>query len=192
MNRHRCFAALIVTLLLSGVQSLAADIPVPDADGFVPLFNGKDLSGWVPVNVAPGNTFTVKDGEIHCTGIPTGVMRTERMYENFIIEMDWMHTVPAGNSGLFIWGDAITSPGVPFARGIEVQILDDAYFTPEMKKKGFATGHGDLFAIHGATCIPDRKHPGGWSRCLPSALTTRPAGEWNHYHVECIDGSVKL
>jgi hypothetical protein len=119
-------------------------------------------------------------------------MRTDRMYENFIIEMDWMHTVPAGNSGLFIWGDAITSPGVPFARGIEVQILDDAYFTPEMKKKGFATGHGDLFAIHGATCVPDRPHPGGWMRCLPSAETTKPAGQWNHYHVECNDGVIKL
>jgi predicted neuraminidase len=181
--------ALIVTLL--GAMCMPAQGAAAD-DGFVPLFNGRDLSGWVPVNVAAGNTFTVKDGEIHCTGIPTGVMRSERMYENFIIELDWMHTVPAGNSGLFIWGDAITSPGVPFARGIEVQILDDAYFTPEMKKKGFATGHGDIFSIHGATCVPDRPHPGGWSRCLPSAHTTKPAGEWNHYHVECIDGSIKL
>src|SRR6476469_3692286 len=97
-------AAMVVTMLAVTMTAFAADasLPAPDHDGFVPLFNGKDLSGWVPVNVAPGNTFTVKDGEIHCTGIPTGVLRTDRMYENFIIEMDWMHTVPAWNSGLFI------------------------------------------------------------------------------------------
>ena len=48
-------------------------------EGFVTLFNGKDLSGWVPVNVAPG-TFTVREGMIISTGKPTGVMRTEQMY----------------------------------------------------------------------------------------------------------------
>ena len=36
--------------------SRAADTPA-DAEGFRPLFNGKDLTGWVPVNVAP-ETFT--------------------------------------------------------------------------------------------------------------------------------------
>src|SRR3954462_8525112 len=122
--RKAIHAILLLTLTVLLSPARAADAPpAPDADGFVPLFNGKDLSGWVPVNVAPGKTCTVKDGEIHCTGVPTGVMRTERHYENFIIELDWIHMKPGGNSGLFIWGDAITSPGVPFTRGIEVQIL---------------------------------------------------------------------
>jgi len=40
----------------------------------IKLFNGKDLSGWSQVNCAP-ETFTVKDGEIVCTGIPNGVLR---------------------------------------------------------------------------------------------------------------------
>ncbi len=32
-------------------------------DGYVALFDGKDLTGWVNVNCAPG-TFTVRDGII--------------------------------------------------------------------------------------------------------------------------------
>ena len=64
--------------------------PPTNEAGFVPLFNGKDLAGWVPVNVAP-NTFTVRDGVILSTGVPTGIMRTERQYENFVIELEWMH-----------------------------------------------------------------------------------------------------
>jgi hypothetical protein len=48
-------------------------------DAFTPLFNGRDLTGWMPVNVA-SNTFTVRDGVIVSTGKPTGVMRTERHY----------------------------------------------------------------------------------------------------------------
>jgi len=162
---------------------------------FVPLFNGRDLAGWVNVNCAPG-TFSVRDGIIVSTGVPTGVIRTERMYENFIIELEWKHLHPAGNAGLFLWGDGITAPGTPFARGIEVQILDHGYvekYERETGKKGDGfTGHGDVFPIHGATMKPDRPHPNGSMRCLPSEFRCRPAGEWNSYRVVCNSGTVKL
>ncbi|HEX8916235.1 MAG TPA: DUF1080 domain-containing protein, partial [Humisphaera sp.] len=163
-----------------------------DADGFHSLFNGKDLAGWVPVNVHPG-TFSVKDGMIVSTGKPTGVMRSDRMYENFVIEIEWKHLTPGGNSGLFIWGDGVTAPGTPFARGVEVQILDEAYIDQHPTIRGKATGQGDVFPIHGATMVPDRPHPSkGSMRCLPSENRTRPAGEWNHYRVVCNDGVIKL
>ena len=35
-------------------RSTDAMVKTADADGFVPLFNGRDLAGWVPVNVASG------------------------------------------------------------------------------------------------------------------------------------------
>ncbi len=167
-------------LLLCGISFSAR----AEDDGFVPLFNGRDLSGWVNVNCAP-NTFTVRDGMIVSTGVPTGVMRTERMYENFVLELEYRHMKPGGNAGLFVWSDALPAPGVPFTRSIEVQILDgvntDNY-----------TSHGDVFAIHDATFQPDRPHPAGWMRCLPSERRAKPAGEWNHYRVTCNDRSIKL
>src|SRR5512133_1874164 len=130
-------------LLLSIVLVIAVSAEADDPD-FKPLFNGKDLAGWVPVNVAP-DTFSVKDGMIYCTGVPTGVMRSERMYENFIVELEWRHLTPKGNSGFFVWSDAITSKGVPFTRAVENQILDG----PNHPQRNYTT-HGDVFAIHGA------------------------------------------
>jgi hypothetical protein len=163
-------------------------LPTPPAraaeDGFVPLFNGKDLDGWVEVNNAP-DTFTVRDGHLVTTGIPTGVLRTVKQYENFILELDWMHKKPMGNSGLFVWSDPIPALGVPFTRAIEVQILDGS----ESKNH---TSDGDVFSIWGATLTPDRPHPSGWSRCLPSEKRCKTAGQWNHYRVECNDGVLKL
>src|SRR5438270_9632906 len=111
--------ALLISLGLVVVLDLAGSSSTRAADDFRPLFNGKDLSGWVPVNVAP-ETFSVRDGLIVSTGVPTGVMRTERPYENFIIEMEWRHMKTGGNAGLFVWADALPGPGVPFTRGIEV------------------------------------------------------------------------
>jgi Domain of Unknown Function (DUF1080) len=163
--------------------ALACSIPLAAAE-WTPLFNGRDLTGWVPVNVAP-NTFTVRDQMIVSTGKPTGVMRTDRQYENFEMELEWKHIVPGGNAGLFVWSDPITSPGVPFARAIEVQVLDG-------RNTATYTSHGDIFAIHGAKMTPDRPHPQGWDRCLPSEHRAKPAGEWNHYRVICRDGALKL
>jgi hypothetical protein len=171
-------------ILLAPLAALLLAPFVRAGEDWKPLFNGKDLSGWVQVNCAP-ETFTVRDGMIFCTGVPTGVLRTEKQYENFILEMEWKHLKAKGNSGLFIWSDPLTARGQPFTRAIEVQILDGT------ETKDY-TSHGDVFSIHGARMKPDRPHPSGWERCLPSERRSKPAGEWNHYRVECQDGVLKL
>jgi hypothetical protein len=149
-----------------------------------PLFNGTDLSGWVQVNCAP-STFTARDGLIVCSGKPTGVLRTDRMYENFVLELEYRHMTPGGNAGLFVWSDPLPARGVPFTRSLEVQVMDGVE-TPDY------TSHGDIFSIWGASFTPDRPHPAGWERCLPSDRRARPAPEWNRYRVTCDDGTIRL
>ena len=154
------------------------------AQEFVPLFNGENLDGWVNVNCAP-ETWSVVDGMIHCTGVPTGVIRTERMYENYILELEYRHLVEKGNSGLFVHSDPLPITGKPFTRSIEIQILDGR------NTKDY-TSHGDIFGIQGATMAPSPLHPGGWMRSLPQKRLAKPVGEWNIYRVECRDGVVLL
>jgi len=179
----------LVSLFVVGV-AVAAE---PDKDGFVPLFNGKDLSGWVNVNTHP-KTFYVKDDMIVTTGQPTGFLRTDKQYENFILEMEWMHTNTdkVGNSGLFVWGDPLPGVGTPYTRGIEVQVLVNLEYKDKKSGAVTATSHGDVFAIHGAHCKPDRPHPLGWERCLPSEYRAEGGGEWNKYLVVAKDGVIKL
>ena len=128
---------------------------------------------------------------IQCSGVPTGVLRTAEMYENFILEIDWMHEQEPGNAGLFIWSDGLTAKGVPFTRSIEVQIM----LTPDVlddKGRLLYTGQGDIFAIHGASMTPDPPHPAGWNRSLPSARATKGKGQWNHYKVTANQGQLTL
>jgi len=181
--KHHFHLCLFFSLVLAH-SARTAEL---DGDDFSPLFNGRDLTGWAPVNVAP-NTFTVRDGMIVSTGKPTGIMRTDRQYENFIMEVEWRHIQSRGNAGIFIWSEPMTAPGTPFAKSIEVQVLDVAAGNAE----GTATGHGDVFAIHGARMTPDRPHPRGWERCLPSEHRANPAGQWNHYRIEARDGRLRL
>ncbi len=155
-----------------------------DTEGFVPLFNGEDLSGWVNVACGP-KTWTVKDGMIHCDGKPTGALRTEKQYENFILELEWRHLKSGGNAGLFVWAEPISAPGVPFLRAVEVQILDHGYGNT----KSYTT-HGDVFPIHGSTMQPFPPNRG--QRSFPSERRSKPSPEWNHYRVVCKEGEIRL
>jgi hypothetical protein len=151
---------------------------------FRPLFNGRDLEGWVLVNTPP-ETWTVQDGLLICSGKPIGEMRTDRMYQNFILELEWRHMVPRGNSGVFVWADDLTARGVPFHRGIEVQVLENAFGNT----RNYTT-HGDIFPIHGATMTPINGR--GGSRAFPTEERSRPSPEWNHYRIVCQDGAISL
>jgi hypothetical protein len=178
----------LVLLLGAAMASLAAD-----DDGFVSLFNGRDLSGWVNANCAP-ETWSVRDGMIHCTGRPTGALRTPRQYENFILELEWRHLSSGGNSGVFIWGSPIAAPGVPFLRAIEVQVLDHGYAEQYEKQTGkkpeWFTTHGDVFPIHGSTMKPLGRHNG--QRSFPSEERSKRSPEWNHYRVIGSNGVLRL
>lgn len=189
MKRYLLSAAALVALCASLVPADDKKLDAP-ADGFKPMFNGKNLDGWVNVNCHP-DTFFVKGDEIVTTGKPTGFLRTDRQYENFVMEFDWMHVekVRMANSGLFVWGDPLPAVGTGYTRGIEVQVLIN--FAP---KDGWATSHGDIFSIWGARCTPDRPHPVNpkMERCLPSENRVKGGGEWNHYKVTANDGVIKL
>ena len=188
LSARKPMKPILLTLLLATSSELAAD----DA-GFVPMFNGRDLSGWVNANCAP-ETWSVREGVIHCTGQPTGALRTERQYENFILEAEWRHLSSGGNSGIFIWGTPIAAPGVPFLRGIEVQVLDHGYAEQYEKETGkksdWFTTHGDVFPIHGATMKPFGRHHG--DRSFPSEERSKRSPEWNHYRIICTNGVIRL
>src|SRR6185436_14402821 len=106
---------ILCGFLLAGFTALAAE-------DWTPLFNGRDFTGWTNVNCAP-NTWTMRENVIVSTGVPTGVLRSLRQYENFIAELEWKHIKPSGNAGFFVWSGALPVCGQPFTKAIEIQIL---------------------------------------------------------------------
>jgi hypothetical protein len=174
-------AILAVSLLMWGA----------DAPQWRDLFNGRDLTGWVNVNTAP-DTWSVENGMLVCSGHPTGVMRTERQYENFVLHVEWMHTEPGGNSGMFLWSGAQANPDSPFPHGVEVQMLELDW--PRLNTKNgvvppVAYVHGELFGVGGTKTIPD--NPRG-ERSMSVENRCKGRGEWNTYDVVAVDGVIKL
>ncbi len=185
---------LLVVALVPGLLGAQEKSPLsepPAGLGFVELFNGKDLTNWVDVNTSP-ETWSVKDGLLVCTGRPIGVMRSTRMYENFILVIEWRHMEAGGNSGVFLWSDA-KPEGNRLPRGMEVQMLElqwpyiHAHANGKPRHLGYVSG--ELFGAGGMKAIPE--NPRG-SRSMSYEMRCRGKGEWNRYVVVAVDGTVKL
>ena len=174
-------------LLCGNFPAQAEDVPQ-----FRPLFNGKDLSGWVNVNTGK-DTWSVRDGLLVCSGHPIGVMRSEKQYENFILHIEWRHMEAGGNSGVFAWSEGTVPKGRLLPKGLEVQMLELDWVNLNKDKDGkprpIAYVHGELFGANGLETTPDNPR-GKRSKSIENRCKGK--GQWNVYDVVCVDGVVKL
>jgi len=118
---------LSLLLLFTLLPLAAAD------DGWTPLFNGKDLTGWkANENV---ETFTVQDGAIVARGRPSHLFYVgdfqNHSFKDFELSVDLM-TRPRANGGIYIQTEFQDS-GWP-GKGFEVQVNNS--FPGDTRKTG--------------------------------------------------------
>ena len=68
----------------TAAQAAHSSADKSDADGFVPLFDGKSLDGWVVTNCKAG----VEDGNMVVLE-GNGLVRTDKAYGDFVLELEW-------------------------------------------------------------------------------------------------------
>jgi hypothetical protein len=155
--------------LLTSAALAGAFLPGPASgegppDGFVALFNGKDLSGWKVLN-GKAEVWGAEGGLLFVNGKGGGWLMTEPEYGDFELRLEFK-LPEGGNSGV-----ALRAPfaGNPAYKGMEIQLLDDAWYKD---KKNYKEGirptqlTGSIYDV-----VP------------PSRDATRPAGEWNTMHI---------
>lgn len=110
---------LLPLLILAITVGLIVPLTLADdkekEEGFVSIFNGKDLSGW---RLNENGKIHVKDGLIVITG-PRSHLFTEKEYKNFEFKADVM-TTPGSNSGIYFHTKYLES-GWPI-QGHEAQV----------------------------------------------------------------------
>lgn len=146
---------------------------------------------WINVNTDP-DTWRVDKDLLICKGKPIGVMRSEKLYENFILQVEWKHMEAGGNSGVFVWSDAKPGAENRLPGGVEVQMLELDWVNQNItngEKPPIAYVHGELFGVGGVQTVPD--NPRG-ERSKSVENRCKGKGEWNSYTVVCVDGTIKL
>lgn len=143
--------ALISSSLL--LTPVAADAP----DGFTPLYNGKDLTGWKVL----GGKIDVWGADkdiLFVDGRGGGWLMTEKEYGDFEVRLEFKMP-KMGNSGV-----ALRAPlmGDPAYQGMEVQLLDDENYKG-LKPTQYTGSIYDVVA-------PEKK-------------VTKAAGEWQKIRI---------
>ena len=98
--------------------SLGARASETDSEGFVSLFNGKDLDGWIGAT----NGYAVENGTLFCKPGQGGKLLTAKQYDNFVLRFEFL-VYTNSNNGL---GIRCPVEGDAAYNGMELQILDDS------------------------------------------------------------------
>lgn len=130
-----------------------------DADGFEVLFNGKDLTGWMPaINwVVEDGVITLKnrtDRQEH----NDNYLWAQRTYGDFILELEFK-VGERTNSGVYL---RTSDPKDPVPTGIEIQVASSA--------PGRPLGRGSIGGIYDLVA--------------PKTNALKP-DEWNRYTITC-------
>lgn len=146
----------------------------------IELFNGKDLSGWVPwlsdAGVDPAKVWSVKDGVLRCEGSPAGYIATVAEYEDFILEFEWrFDPARTGNSGVLM---RTTGPDRIWPRSIEAQLMH--------------RNAGDIWNIGEVPMRTDpARNEGARTRKARPCNEVEPGG-WNRYRIVMDGGEMLL
>ncbi|CAK9067470.1 DUF1080 domain-containing protein, partial [Durusdinium trenchii] len=129
-------------------------------EGFVPLFDGESLDGWIGATDA----YTVEEGCISSLPDKSGNLYTAGQYANFVLRFEFQLD-PGANNGI---GLRVPYGGRASYEGFEIQLLDDdADRYAKLNPYQFC---GSVYGI-----IPAKR----------GAL--KPAGEWNSLEIR-LDG----
>jgi hypothetical protein len=158
----------------------SANPPKYNHEMSVALFNQKDFTGWtfcMKDNADPLKTWSVTNGIIHCTGTPTGYLRTTGVYSNYFLTVVWRFvkiTPQADNTGILVH----IQPG-------------DKVWPQCVQVQGKHGRQGDLFLMEGA----EAKEHKGKDKNTPVPLQGDPVevrvGEWNKAETICVNGKVE-
>ncbi len=107
-------------LVAQAIRWVAGQLPEESEEGFVPLFNGKDLTGWHVVGKP--EAYQVVEGVLRSeSGRDGHWLRTEKQYSDFILRLEW-RVGKDGNAGVFVRSAA---EGLPWVTGHEIQITNE-------------------------------------------------------------------
>ncbi|MEW6239043.1 MAG: DUF1080 domain-containing protein [Candidatus Omnitrophota bacterium] len=163
---------IMAAVLLAGILSAGA-AERAQRNEWIPLFNGKNLDGWEPINGTA--KYEVKDGAIVGTtaeGSPNSFLCTKKHFGDFVLQFE-VKVDDRLNSGVQVRSNSFKDYQNGRVHGYQVEIAAGGF-------SGF---------------IYDEARRGKWlseDRCDKAASEKAfRKGEWNKYRVRCVGDSIK-
>ncbi|HUT88576.1 MAG TPA: DUF1080 domain-containing protein [Thermoguttaceae bacterium] len=180
-----CLTCLVAALLLGANVLYAAEAEPASAtgpsqkeidEGFVPLFDGKTLQGWVGV-AGSTDSYYAEDGLLICKADGHDHVFTEKEFANFILRLD-IKLEENGNNGVGIRTKISRQPHI---EGMELQVLDDT-----------GPRYNDLNHPKYLKLKPYQHHGSIYGVVPAKTGHMKKAGQWNQEEVICDGRHVKV
>jgi hypothetical protein len=192
MRRH--WPAIIAVLLLLSASDTSLDAQVQD--GFVSLFNGRDLAGWKIPDGDNGH-WRVVDGVIDYDARSEAPgqkhLWTEKEYRDFVLRLDWrLKTAPFQYRGSIILPDGsekLDETGKPIV--VEFPDADSGILLrggPQINIWCWPVGSGELWSIRRDKSLP----PDVRAAATPKMHADRNIGEWNTFEITLVGERVTI
>jgi hypothetical protein len=194
--RSLCCGIVAVVLVLAGSASRAEDrpktvVPKPGADGWIPLFNGKDLTEWEGLE----GYWSVVDGAIQCSETKENSKQSDLIslytkdhpeaFANFELRYSWRMVTKTGNSGVQ-FRSAIDNPKMCHVGGYQADIDADNAYTGILYCEGAVAGGRGIMSKRGEKTVWDDKNKSSATpldkKDAEIKKMIKPVGEWN----ECV------
>ena len=164
MKLFNNYCAILALSVLSSAcpaqEQAKAEIPAAGADGWISLFNGKDLTGWEGMK----GYWSVVDGAIQCSETKETSKQTDLIllcsrdhpekFANFEIHYSFKWITPEGNSGLQIRGK-IDNPGALHVGGYQADIDAGNGYTGIIYDEGGVAGGRGIMSNRGEKTVWD-------------------------------------
>ena len=124
------------------------------AEGFISLFNGKDLDKWWNYYHGKESFRVTDEGYIECYQSGAGGLITRDRYSDFILRLEYMQSEPDANSGIHL---RVPRAARQSKLGFEFQLLADAGL-----EEPHSTSTGSIYDVLAAQAVAVKKE-GEWN-----------------------------
>ena len=125
LRKSAVLGIALASLLSIGIIETMAGGDKEKESGFVSMFNGKDLTGWMFLGKGPG-TFTVQDEAIHYKGGNGWLCYTVKEYPDFELRCDFKLIKKGGDGGIFFRASKDAAGANWPSKRYELQVKDYA------------------------------------------------------------------
>ena len=148
------------------------------------LLESGNLNGWTmfvdDADVDPATIYKLDNGVLRVEGQPFGFIRTNKVYGNFVLVVQWRWIGTPTNSGVFVY------------------VQDEMKCWPNAIECQLAAGRAGDFVLLGGSDLANYNAPEGRPRPNFPVVqkkydsSERPADEWNTMMVTAVNGNITV
>lgn len=161
--------AMLAAMLVALCLATAVAAP-PEGEGWTPLFNGRDFTGWKFPAKAKGSWTVTDDGVMDYDAKAGVTLWTEKGYKDFVLHIEWRL-----KTAKELYGSDVDADGKKHRFSPDSGIFHRGMVKAQTNIWPASMGSGEVWGFRVDKNLPEAIR----KACVPKLRADNPLGEWN-------------